>query len=480
MSINWLLLGAVIVYIAVVVIVGAISSKRHPAKDTKDMAIAGKQLGPLILGGTMAATWVGGGTITGGSLAVGANYGVFPALLYTFCQCLAPLLLYVVAKKVNRRGAMTVGAIFDDRYGSFAKYFSAIVIVIAYVGTCSYQFKAFGNALYVCTGMNSDVALIVGTIVIVSLAMMGGMRSVAVTDCIGAIFIVFSMIAALLTCTGANGGFSGIAARAAAGTTKFPMGNMQVQAWLALTFGGTMNIIGDQNFIQRMSAGKNDKTLKKAIYIFVAIILAVMICSSTLGWVLRTVYPDAKKVNSSLLFFTYAADAAPAIGALMLACGAALILTTANSYLLSATTSCVMDLWCVFIDKAATEKRKVWYIRVFLVVFAAIGVVLGRFFPDVLSIQNYVYALYSSAITPALFAALLWKKVTKAGATASIVSGTIITLANEFSGRPIHGIQSAIFAIPISVLLLYFVSKATYKGPTEKDKKFFAEQEEAV
>ena len=82
MQINYLLLGAVVAYIAVVCIVGAISSKKHPAKDTKDMLIAGGQLGPLVLGGTMAATWVGGGTITGGSLAVGANDGWWPAILY--------------------------------------------------------------------------------------------------------------------------------------------------------------------------------------------------------------------------------------------------------------------------------------------------------------------------------------------------------------------------------------------------------------
>ena len=107
-----------------------------------------------------------------------------------------------------------------------------------------------------------------------------------------------------------------------------------------------------------------------------------------------------------------------------------------------------MDLWLVFVDKNATEKRKVWYIRACLVIFAVIAFVMCRFFPNVLAIQNYVYALYSSAITPALFAALLWKGVTKQGAVASIVSGTVITLVNEFSGKPINGIASAIFAIP--------------------------------
>ncbi len=477
MNINWILLIAVVVYIAIVVIVGAIYTKKHPPKDTKDMLIAGGQLGPVILGGTMAATWVGGGTITGGSLAVGADYGWWPAILYMTCQSIAPLFLYVVAKKVRRREALTVSDIFNDRYGSFARNFAAIVIVIAYVGTCAYQFKAFGNAIYVCTGASLQVSTIIGIIVIVALAMMGGMRSVAVTDCVGAIFITGAMIVALIASFLFNGGIDGVLARTAAGTTDFPFGNYGALPWLALTFGGTMNIIGDQNFIQRMSSGRDNKTLKKAIFIFVGIIFAVMFCSSTLGFVLRTVYPD---VTSDLLFFTYAADAAPAIGAIMVACGAALILTTANSYLLSATTSGVMDIWCKFFDKNATETRKVWYIRVCLVIFAIIAYIMGTFFPNVLAVQNYVYALYSSAITPALFAALLWKKVTVQGATASIVSGTIITLANEFAGTPIYDIPSAIFAIPVSVLLLYFVSKATYKGPTERDIAFFAVQDEKM
>ncbi|MCD8037171.1 MAG: sodium:solute symporter family protein, partial [Clostridiales bacterium] len=472
----FLLMGAVVVYIGIIVIVGTIQSRRHPAKDTKDMLIAGGQLGPIVLGGTMAATWVGGGTITGGSLAVGANYGWWPAILYMSFQSFAPLFLYVIAKKINRRGSITVSNVFNDRYGSFARNYSAFVIVIAYVGTCAYQFKAFGNALYICTGLNVTTATILGIIVIVAIAVMGGMRSVAFTDAMSAIFITFCMIAALVAVFMGNGGVSGIIERTAEGTTAFPFGNYGALGWIALTVGGTMNIIGDQNFIQRMASGKDDKALKKAIYIFVAIIFAVMFCSSTLGFALRVVFPD---VSSDMLFFTYASVASPIIGCLMLGCGAALILTTSNSYLLSATTSGVMDIWCRFVDKDASETRKVWYIRVCLVIFAIIAYIMGTYFPDVLSIQNYIYALYSSAITPALFAALLWKKVTPVGAISSMMAGSIITLANEFAGQP-FGLPSAILALPVSLALLYFVSKATYKGPTERDVQFFADQGDTI
>lgn len=472
------LLFAVIAYIAVILIVGAYTASKHKAKDTKDMLIAGKSLGPWVLGGTMAATWVGGGTITGGSLAVGANYGWWPGILYMTCQSLAPLFLYQIAKRINRRESITVSNVFGDRYGTAQQNFAAIVIVIAYIGTCSYQFRAFGNALYVATGINKDFAIIIGTLIICGIAFMGGMRSVAVTDMISSLFITASMFIALFAAIHQGGGLEGILSRTAEGTKDFPFGNYGFVGWFSLTLGGTMNIIGDQNFIQRMASGKDDKALKKSIYVFVTIIFLVMFCSTSLGFVLRVVFPD---VSSDGLFFAFAAIAPAFIGMAMLACGTALIMTTADSYLLSAVTSGVMDIWCKLVKKDATERQKVRYIRICLVIFAVIAYIMQKFFDNILSIQNYVYALYSSAITIPLFAALLSKKVTVQGATASMIVGAVLTLANEFSGHKLlWGQPSAVFSVPLSLIVIIVVSKLTYKGPTERDVKFFAEQGEDI
>ncbi|MCK7483939.1 MAG: hypothetical protein M0C28_48365 [Candidatus Moduliflexus flocculans] len=40
----------------------------------------------------------------------------------------------------------------------------------------------------------------------------------------------------------------------------------------------------------------------------------------------------------------------------------------------------------------------------------------------------FAYTIYGVAITPALIAALAWKRVTKAGGLASIISGTVVCL----------------------------------------------------
>ena len=43
----------------------------------------------------------------------------------------------------------------------------------------------------------------------------------------------------------------------------------------------------------------------------------------------------------------------------------------------------------------------------------------------------FAYTLYGVAVTPALFAALTWKRATRAGGLASIISGTLATVFFE-------------------------------------------------
>ena len=40
----------------------------------------------------------------------------------------------------------------------------------------------------------------------------------------------------------------------------------------------------------------------------------------------------------------------------------------------------------------------------------------------------FAYTIYGAAVTPALIAALVWKRATKAGGLASIIGGTVVCL----------------------------------------------------
>ena len=94
------------------------------------------------------------------------------------------------------------------------------------------------------------------------------------------------------------------------------------------------------------------------------------------------------------------------------------------------------------------------------------------------------------SITAALLAALTWKRVTKAGGLASIISGTVACLFLRImaeilpdrltpDGDP-WGIPLIYPALVISISALIFVSLATKKQDPAMIKKFFPEKTDAT
>ena len=67
------LLIYVVLYMAVMLGIGFWASKKIKSSD--DFALAGRSLGPVVLMGTLLATSVGSGTVTGGGNSLAYNYG---------------------------------------------------------------------------------------------------------------------------------------------------------------------------------------------------------------------------------------------------------------------------------------------------------------------------------------------------------------------------------------------------------------------
>ncbi|HEX9934651.1 MAG TPA: hypothetical protein VGB38_05580, partial [bacterium] len=105
---------------------------------------------------------------------------------------------------------------------------------------------------------------------------------------------------------------------------------------------------------------------------------------------------------------------------------------------------------------------------------------------SVLRYSYFAYTMYGVSITPALIAALAWKRATKAGGTASIVSGTLLILFFEFvvpaawpgvmKGGDPWGIPSIYPSLLVSVLTLLIVSWATPPPKPAVLKKLFPDK----
>jgi Na+/proline symporter len=104
---------------------------------------------------------------------------------------------------------------------------------------------------------------------------------------------------------------------------------------------------------------------------------------------------------------------------------------------------------------------------------------------SVLRYSYFAYTMYGVAITPALLAALAWKRATKAGGLASILSGAAMALIFELlipiafpgvlKGGDPWGIPSIYPSAFVSIAMLVIVSYLTPAPKPEELKALFPE-----
>ncbi len=176
-------------------------------------------------------------------------------------------------------------------------------------------------------------------------------------------------------------------------------------------------------------------------------------------------------------------------GLLLLGAACAVVLSTGMNYLLSPSSNIIRDIYQRFMKPDVGEKRAVALQKVFIVILGTCAFLM-IFIPTVLhsriSVLRYAYfayTMYGVAVTPALIAALAWKRATKVGGIASIISGAVMVLIFELvvpnafpavmKGGDPWGIPSIYPSIVVSLLFLIGGSLLTKKPGTAELEKFF-------
>ena len=173
------------------------------------------------------------------------------------------------------------------------------------------------------------------------------------------------------------------------------------------------------------------------------------------------------------------------VGVLLLGAACAVVLSTGMNYLLSSSSNVMRDIYQRMIRPDFDPDKMVALQKIFVVAMGVCAFLL-IFIPTALKLQisvlqyaYFAYTLYGVAVTPALFAALTWKRATRAGGLASILSGTLATIFFEivlpriapsimvaakpdsYFGADPWGIPSIYPALAISLLSLVVVSYLT-------------------
>ena len=178
------------------------------------------------------------------------------------------------------------------------------------------------------------------------------------------------------------------------------------------------------------------------------------------------------------------------VGALLLAAGAAILISTGNTFLIVTSTNVTRDIFQAFFFRNASPSQIIWIQRSCIVVIGVLAYLLMSQFETILEMALVSYTMIGASLAPALMAAFFWKRVTRPGGVASIASGMltvigIVILNNVFKHAPegarflglsfpLDSDYIALPAVMVSVTTLIAVSLST-RRPERKDWEEFIE-----
>lgn len=447
----------IMIYLAVVVCYGLYIAKTQ-VKTNEEFVTCGRRLPLWIVVGTLIATWYGGGGITGTANLVYTK-GPWAGLVYELATPAAIIVVLFLAGRIRENKNITIPELFREKYGDIAAVLASIFIVLAYIGICSYQFKGAGYVINLTTGLSVETGTLLSAVVIILLSVTGGLTSVAYTDAISAIFIFVSMGFSVPVLLSDAGGFSNFISQIPADKLTLSTGDNFINV---LGFGvATLFLaMGDQNLFIRFAAAKDKKTATKSALLFI-IVSTLLSCMTVFIAMNAIPYLHGIKPDTALL--EVAMQRLPFfLGGCVLAAAVSFMITTGDSFLLSAGTNLTHDILEPYFMKGCTDKKKLSVIRLMITACGIFAYVLITNFRDILGMIMYAYTIYGAAITPALVAALCWRKVTREAGLASIIMGGVSTLIWELfiKGR-ISSLDSALVAIPLSIITLVLVTYMT-------------------
>ncbi len=460
-------LVVIIVYLVAIFGVGIYCNKFNNNID--DYLLAGRRLGVGLATGTLVATYFGGGYVIG--VGAEAFEKGMSAYWSPVAGALGILAVCLILKRMEGMKVYTVTEIVEHRYKSpLLRLLTTLLSLSALIGILAGQVTSAGAILSsLGIGTPTTSALIVAAFFI-GFTAFGGLWAVTVTDFIQIIVAAAGLIMAAVVVLMQAGGWDAVAAQIQATNAPENYFNLlrgtepSYVLWLIMPM-FIYTLIG-QDVYQRLFAAKDTKTAYQSAVLSCIILLFICFFPVVLGMSGRAMFPDMK-VSSMVVPTVIRATLPPVLSGFALAAIIAAVVSTADSILTAATSHVVNDIYVRYFYKEDTtrpevQKKLLFLSKIMTLVVGVVSVIIALAVPSVLMVLNSSYTLFTAGVFAPVVAGLMWKKATKEGAFAGLISG-LIFVALGWSGFSFFGIPSDIASSILALIVLIIVSQFTYK-----------------
>ena len=492
---------AILVYMIVVMYIGVQCSKANKSSD--DFYLGGRKLGPFVTAMSAEASdmssWLLMG-LPGVALLTGVSGGTsgFAEAFWTALGLGVGTYLnwLIVSRRIRiyseKNKSATIPDFFSNRFGDksgILTLIAAVVIIIFFVPYTGSGFAAIGKHFNSLFGVDYHTALIVGGAVIVFYTMTGGFLAASTTDFIQSIVMTVALF--VIVCFGVEnaGGMAAVAENAKALTASASLSEYFSLTGLDGSYGFLpivstlawgLGYFGMPHILLRFMAieDSNKLTLSRRIatvWVFISMSIAIVIGYIGLTFAVNHGYItdgiaaegfDAERIIIYMSDTIADIDSfAAVIAGLILAGILAATMSTADSQLLAAASSVSENIVRRFVWKNIPEKKQMWIARISVALISVVALILA-WNPDssVFRIVSFAWAGFGAAFGPVMLFALFWRRTTRQGALAGMISGGAMVFLWKYVISRLGGafaIYELLPAFIVSCILIVTVSLAT-------------------
>lgn len=431
---NSILIG-LILYLAVVLIIGLVSAGKN--RTQADFLIADRKLGAWAIAlserasGESAWLLIGlpGAALATGFLEIWAAFGCILGIIFSWLYIAIPL-----RELAGKYDSMTlpdlIAGYFCDET-DVLRITSSLIITFFFTFYVAAQFNAAGKVLNVTFGIPQFSGMLIGAGIILLYTILGGFRAVVWTDMVQALIMIATLI--ILPVVGVvellqNGGAGEIRPEAlslTAGKTGF-WAFLAVLNGLSWGFGYS----GQPHLLARFIAIRNVGELKRGRVVAFSWAIPAFFGGFFMGIVGLALYGAGNFDDPEFIMPFMASTLLPGwIAGILISGAMAAMMSTADSQLLVTASAISEDL----IHKAGKRNLSpASLLSVSRIVTILVGVLafgLACFSTDlVFSLVSYAWSGLGASFGPLLLCIIYWKKVTREGALAGLLTGSVTTV----------------------------------------------------
>ena len=497
-----------IIFFAIMIFVGLYSRKQ--AKDVNGFVLGGRNVGPWLTAFAYGTSYFSAVVFIGYAGQFGWKYGISSTWIGLGNAFLGSLLAWVVMGRRTRvmthhLDAKTMPDFFGKRYQSQSLRIAAAAI--AFIFLIPYTASLY-KGLSTLFGLAFDIDYkwcVIGMAILTAVyVILGGYMATAINDFIQGLIMLGGIIAVIAAVIAGQGGFlsaldklskvpgdPSVAAPALKGmngmfASFFGPDPLNLLGVIILTSLGTWGL---PQMVGKFYSIKSEKAVKTGTV--VSTVFAVIIAGGCyfLGGFGRLFDTPAIHSAKGIVYDSIVPQMLSTLPDILIGIVVVLVLSasmsTLSSLVLTSSSTLTLDMLKITCMKKTDEKKTVFVMRVFIVIFIAVSVGIALNpdkVPYIAQLMGYSWGALAGAFLAPFLYGLFSKKTTKAAVWANFIWGVVLTVVNMFPA--LRFIQSPIncgaVAMVGGLIIVPLVSLFTPKLPATDVDQMFACYEEKV